>query len=240
MIITLWLVLPQTQGATQLYLHYIHPSLAKHEQDLDDLIVALHHQIKNRGGQYVELVILKLSEILFGSKPGLPSDFQAENGRGPAEATTPGGSDGYIASLFSRFRTVPVGRHPETLPSSLMSFLSLSEKVGGDIIPADLSAEERRKYVNRQKAKLQEWLHMLEAAEKSYPPIDITNSGSASSAVGRRTNARSASGHPTGARTPTNTDSDYEDLGTDEMVRKGASTTASPASGGWFWKSRTE
>jgi hypothetical protein len=41
MLTVLWLVLPQTQGSLILYRHFLHPTLASHEADIDDrLIVA--------------------------------------------------------------------------------------------------------------------------------------------------------------------------------------------------------
>lgn len=309
LVLALWMVMPQTQGATYLYLNYLHPHIAQHEQDLDKLLVRLHEQVRSRGGQYVEILVLKVSEILFGPQAATGAAYLQSMREGASgvptstEQQSTGKSDsasGYIASLFSRFRTVPVSSAPETLPSSLLNFVNMAyNNRAGDIIPAHLSPEQRSRYVQQQKQKLQEWLHMLEVAESSYPSISVTPDNStntrssarqppheasrrnsrlpsgmgmgappASSSEaqmrgpsGKYPGSRSVSdargpvggmmtGAPSrsvsgaagsaaqnaGARTPV--DSDYEDLGNEEHLRKLATPESPEKSSGWFWRSR--
>jgi len=82
MFFTLWMVLPQTQGATYLYLHYLHPLMSEHERDLDQLVSQLHRQLKNRGGQYIESTISWLYSILFGPTTQLAAAYMnRDNGQ---------------------------------------------------------------------------------------------------------------------------------------------------------------
>lgn len=241
MFFTLWMVMPQTQGATYLYLHYLHPLMADHERDLDRVVVRLHEQIRGRGGQYVESTVSWLYGLLFGHSAlsaAAASAYVGGEGERPG-AASPRAGEGYVASLLSRFRTMPMGSHyGESIPSSLMAFLSMSGRDGGDIIPPNLGPEERSRYVAQQKAKLQEWLHLLDAAAQSYPSDG--SSQTASPTAPRRQGAQSPSS--SGARTPTMAnDSDYEDLGRDEALGvKGPSRPAPQSKGSWFWKARTD
>lgn len=244
MVFTLWMVLPQTQGATYLYLHYLHPTITDYEAELDGLIVRLHEQLKSKGGRYIELLVQWVYQILFGTTSlltyGTDEGRQSQNAaQNVAEQNrAPVTTEGYVASLFSRFRTVPVGAYPETISSSLLSFLNSAGKGHGDIIPNDLSPEERVKYVAQQKARLQEWLYMLDAAAQSYPPINISDNTNTTESQRRSTNRSSGAARrsSSGVVTPNN-DSDYEDLGQDEALR-GKRSSPKP-NGGWFWKSRT-
>lgn len=244
----LWMVLPQTQGSTYLYLHYLHPNLARHEHDIDRLIVRLHDYARSRGGRYLQLILSWLQEILFGTSglgssssfaaidPSVTSTAPSRSNAGPATS-----NESYVSSLLSRFRTVPVGTQPDTIPSTLLGFLSMSGKQGGDIIPSNLSSEERHRYVEIQKSKLNEWLQMLDAAAASYPPVNIgsrtldasTGAGTGAGSGSRRISSRIASG----VQSPSDRDSDYEDVGADESVVRAARPTA-VTSGSWFWKSR--
>ena len=202
MVYVLWLVLPQTQGATYLYLHYLHPNIARHERDIDRLIIRLHEQAKSRGGQYVQLGLSWIQELLFGPAMTMAANEYNKPTKDPRNEVP---ESSYVSALFSRFRTVPVGAYPETIPSTLLSFLSMSGK-SGEIIPSNLSPEERAKYVNIQKSKLNEWLLMLDAAAASYPPVNLDKKSTPS-------------------------DSDYEDLGADEVQSR------PPVKKTWFWRS---
>lgn len=242
MILTLWMVLPQTQGATYLYLHYLHPIIADYEHDLDNLIIHLHAQIKSKGGQYVEVTVAWIYEVLFGQ---VHQAAQNTTNRDTAEGAQdkPATSESYVSALLSRFRTTPIGNYSEAIPSSFFSFLSMNGKHGGDIIPANLSPEDRIRYVNQQKAKLQEWLHMLDVAARSYPAGDAASRPSSRNSSRRQSAQQSPVGltyrSPPGARTPTNQDSDYEDLGKDESLQMSAKPSPQRNSS-WFWKNRTD
>lgn len=243
MFFTLWMVMPQTQGATYLYLHYLHPTISMHERDLDRLILHLHTQIKSKGGPYVEMAFSWFYQFLFGPAQHVAENYMNSDQAGNPRDSAPVTSESYVSALFSRFRTTPIGM--DGIPSSFLSFLNMNVRHAGDIIPAHLSHEERVHYVNQQKAKVQEWLHMLDAAAKSFPAGD-QNSRPTSRSSSRRPSAQQSPAGlthraPPGARTPTTVDSDYEDLGKEENLQQPSKSAPQPQrSASWFWKNRTD
>lgn len=50
----LWLVLPQSQGATQLYINYVAPFLQKHEHEINDFISNLNHRVYALSTEYLD------------------------------------------------------------------------------------------------------------------------------------------------------------------------------------------
>ena len=68
----LWLVLPQSQGASQLYITYVQPFLQKHESEIDNFITQSHINAKKIGVEYVargsHFIKEYLSSLLFGSE----------------------------------------------------------------------------------------------------------------------------------------------------------------------------
>lgn len=53
LLFVLWLVLPQTRGATLLYVSYIDPFLAEHEESIDAALTEAKVQAKQAGLAYV-------------------------------------------------------------------------------------------------------------------------------------------------------------------------------------------
>ncbi|ORX98205.1 receptor expression enhancing protein 3 [Basidiobolus meristosporus CBS 931.73] len=47
MLFILWLILPQTQGSTYLYNTFIHPTLVRHETEIDGMIEKVQTEVKN-------------------------------------------------------------------------------------------------------------------------------------------------------------------------------------------------
>lgn len=64
-----YLVLPQTQGARFLYLHYVEPLLHDHEQNIENLIVHSHEQAKTLGLQYLYQAIDLIREKILVLPP---------------------------------------------------------------------------------------------------------------------------------------------------------------------------
>lgn len=240
MLFTLWMVMPQTQGATYLYLHYLHPAISVHERDLDNVLIHIHSQIKSKGGQYIEASIAWFWQIIFGTAAtGVDDSTKSGNVTQDASQLT---GESYVSALFSRFRTSPIGAYPDAFPSSFFNFLNTNVKHAGDIIPAHLSPEDRVRYVNQQRAKVQEWLHMLDAAARTSP-VEIASSRPPSRNVSRMPSAQQLPGNltyraPPGTRTPTAGDSDYEDLGKDETLQ--SAPVQQQRSTSWFFKNRSD
>ncbi|CAO1628869.1 unnamed protein product [Parajaminaea phylloscopi] len=64
---TLWLVLPQTQGATYLYTQYLGPFLQSHEDDIDLAIESARRRAAQAVGDWVTLVWQKLRNAILGT-----------------------------------------------------------------------------------------------------------------------------------------------------------------------------
>lgn len=60
----LWLVLPQTQGATFVYMKYIHPTIQTHEQDIENLVLQTQLSIKKSGMRNLEMVLNHIKQMI--------------------------------------------------------------------------------------------------------------------------------------------------------------------------------
>jgi hypothetical protein len=168
----------------------------------------------------------------------------------------PTNEEGFFNNLLSRFRTVPVGSSPETIPTTLMGFISSYSRTwthgtasapAADIVPSHLQPEERANYIALQKQRLTNWLQLLDQAMSQPAPVvtmaastqEQDNNENGTPSGGKKTKSRNVSGR----QTPI--DSDFEDLGQDDIVpmrrmpimtsgrEGGESSNASPRSG-WF------
>lgn len=99
-----YLVLPQTQGAKLIYQTHIHPFLAHHEHDIDNLIISAHERAKSAGLIYLKRAIDFVKENLLGIQP------KARPGTPPSH----GGN--YAQSLLSRFN-LPSAREGLAAPA---------------------------------------------------------------------------------------------------------------------------
>ncbi|KAL9123920.1 MAG: hypothetical protein Q9217_006694 [Psora testacea] len=115
-----YLVLPQTQGAKLLYQSYIHPFLARHENDIDKFIISAHDRAKAAGLNYLKQLVEFVKENLLG--------IQHKH----TAAADPSAGDGgnYAQSLLSRFN-LPNARQGLAAPAG--DFYSLLSSAMGAI-----------------------------------------------------------------------------------------------------------
>ena len=85
-----YLVLPQTQGARLLYTSYVHPFLAQHEAEIDEMISRGHDRAKAAGLQWLKRAIDYVKQNVLGMQPKAQSFPPKEGGS-------------YAQSLLSRF-----------------------------------------------------------------------------------------------------------------------------------------
>jgi len=141
----LWLVLPQTQGATKLYMEYVHPYLTEHENDIENFIATAHDQLKAVGYSYLKQAIAHGEEIIFGTRrtkerPGTPQD------------------ESYANFLLTRFKHSPIANPATDFYSSITSTIS-------NALPnanAPKSGQEKALYLAAEQAKLRMAMAALE------------------------------------------------------------------------------
>lgn len=54
----LWLVLPQSQGATQLYMAYVGPFLSRHDKEIDEFVGTAHYKILKLSSKYLSQLLI--------------------------------------------------------------------------------------------------------------------------------------------------------------------------------------
>ncbi|KAH7040911.1 TB2/DP1, HVA22 family-domain-containing protein [Microdochium trichocladiopsis] len=97
----LYLVLPQTQGARQIYETYLHPYLEENESAIEEFIANAHDRLKEAGLAYLKQAIELFRTRVLGLAP---SEVAQEDQRRASEAP-----QGYTQALLARF-SVPAAR----------------------------------------------------------------------------------------------------------------------------------
>lgn len=144
----LWLVLPQTQGATKLYVEYVHPYLTEHEKDIEHFIATAHDQLKAAGYSYLKQAIAHAQEILLGTprkgdRPGTPQN------------------ESYANFLLSRFKISPLAGPP----SPATDFYSSITSTMSSALPnmgAAKTEQDKAMYLAAQQQKLRMAMLALE------------------------------------------------------------------------------
>ena len=168
-----YLVLPQTQGAKLIYQTHIHPFLAHHEHDIDNLIISAHDRARAAGLIYLKRAIEFVKENLLGIQPKQRPD------------TPPGHGGNYAQSLLSRFN-LPSAREGLAAPAGdfyglLSAALGPANATGGtsssssrEVLVEDLSrsgtlippnmasASEKITFLSTQREKLRVLLSALD------------------------------------------------------------------------------
>ncbi|KAK3994531.1 TB2/DP1, HVA22 family-domain-containing protein [Cladorrhinum sp. PSN332] len=91
----LYLILPQTQGARQIYEDYVHPYLQQNESAIEEFIASSHEKLKAAGLAYLKQLIEYIKQNVFGL-PATPVQQQQV----PAQQQS---AQGYTQSLLARF-----------------------------------------------------------------------------------------------------------------------------------------
>lgn len=133
----LWLVLPQTQGAGQIYLNHIAPFLEHNEGRIDSYVYTAHEKIVTLGSEYLSKLAHYAREYVshFFLKteihPYVPPATAAAantNAHPPSSNYSAAGST-YIDNFFSKFKQPPT---LASLDDSETPLDSQSDAVGGD------------------------------------------------------------------------------------------------------------
>lgn len=207
---TLWLVLPQFQGASQIYAVHVRPFLSQHQQDIDKFITEAHDKIKGLGGEYVarviEFVRNQLAVILgVGSVKWGPDITDVNDVNNVAEASTSAQpAHSYADMLFSKFKNSPSLNLPEGYSlGALLSPLAskspaayFSSIIGGHGagLPSSLRTKaDKLNYIKEQRLKLMELISSLDEHTKALenedepdPDYDVVKKDEAEEVKGDR------------------------------------------------------
>lgn len=137
----LWLVLPQTQGASQIYINHISPFLVLHEGQIDSYVYTAHEKIRTLGADYLSRLLHYAKE--YASHYMMSTEVRpyvqavpepvlvSPRFQGPPSAA----GSSYIDNFFSKFK------QPPTFASIDDSTIdpSSSNRTGSDQILADSS-----------------------------------------------------------------------------------------------------
>ncbi|BFZ61240.1 hypothetical protein YB2330_002299 [Saitoella coloradoensis] len=161
----LWLVLPQTQGATYLYITYVHPLLLEYEGEIDNGLATLHEQVKSHAGIYLRRAFQLLKEALLaavGEKLGSPPGS-------PTRTENPGVEQSYGQSLLARFSLAQSRAEGRSPPAPIERKLSPINAFSPVVVPDHLTnPEDKKKYLTNQREKLSDMLKLLDLAVDAY------------------------------------------------------------------------
>jgi hypothetical protein len=171
MLFLFWLVLPQTQGATRLYIEYVEPYIANHEAQIDQVIDDAHKNARALGSQYIRRLVAAIRSMLLGQE--VQQEQPATESTPAASASSPSASGSYADMLFSRFR-LPTSQGGYSLGSVLTGIASTPlSAVKHLTFPAGThSKEERIEYLNAQRAKLLALVSSLDERKRDIEQRD--------------------------------------------------------------------
>lgn len=186
----LWLVLPQTQGATKLYFEYVHPTLTKHEAEIEEFISRVHDQARAAGAEYVHRMIEVAKQILFGALPQAEAMDQRPPTPMPHDAAS------YAQALFSRWRVPPLTPYAPQMATDFYAFLStaLQQASGtsgpggrpgsGNLIPPHVKgAAEKARFIELQRQRLKTVMAALESEMESLQSAQTSAAGDVDTAA---------------------------------------------------------
>ena len=223
-----YLVLPQTQGAKIIYQTHIHPFLAHHEHDIDNLIISAHDRAKSAGLIYLKRVIEFVKENLLGIQPKAASQ------------TSPTQGGNYAQSLLSRFN-LPSAREGLAAPAGdfyglLSAALGTVNAAGtssretqvedlsrsGTLIPRGMtSASDKMTFLSTQREKLRVLLSALDKEADGLGP---------EAAIERDVEKRMTGDQLGEGLRKSKSEAEFEEIGSDDLNGEGARARAS----GWM------
>ena len=169
-------MLPQTQGATRIYLDHVEPYLIHHEKEIEQIITRSHERAKTAGLQQLYKLIDLFREKVLGLPPTMTVD---------ATPAAQGGAASYAQALLSRFN-LPAASASNlaapanelyTLLSSALASASRPHEAGGptntadSFLPRDIAAApraEQERYILSLRERLGNLMSVLDRQREDF------------------------------------------------------------------------
>ncbi|GAA5890949.1 hypothetical protein JCM5296_001239 [Sporobolomyces johnsonii] len=191
-LVILWLVLPQIQGSTYIYLTYLAPFLSSHENDIDSFVTSTRSRAKAVGLEYLNRGIQRARQAILGQVfatdaggNGAPPPYAMDTDEPPvlAEPYTTGGEG---ATAASSLMNLAGGFMKQYGPSALAAGAALLHPMGRRQQQEQQTVNDRDAR-QRRKAQLEAELAALSggASSSSEPPSSPAGSSSAYSGTAR-------------------------------------------------------
>jgi receptor expression-enhancing protein 1/2/3/4 len=234
----LWLVLPQFQGASQLYFDHVQPFLHSHEKQIDEFVTSGHQTAKAMGVEYLTRLTLfvqnALGSLVFGPtyKPverhTVVPDLEPD---GTASSSSSTGMS-YADTIFSKFRIPESAYKPMPRYYSISSLVSsfASSSSARLSIPEGLSVSDKLDYLEKQRSKLMELVSSLDEHRKNIEQnIDNNNNNNNE----QQSEGRSVA---TSLRGETSSEIDFDVVAKEEVDDDKKGPTNSPPRGWFGWR----
>ncbi|RHZ77028.1 hypothetical protein Glove_186g169 [Diversispora epigaea] len=177
MLFVLWLIMPQTQGATFLYQSLVDPTLTRHEQEIDSALALAQEQATTTGAEWGRQGLATLQRVAVN---GLSKGQHILNEQTRITELGPNGS-----SLQERSTSTIISKNGEQTKeqASLLSYIFSSynklsafsslipdnNNLKNSILPEEIinaSPRERQVYIQKQRKQLERMLKNLDDAQE--------------------------------------------------------------------------
>ena len=247
----LWLVLPQTQGATKLYFEYVHPTLTKHEVEIEELISRAHDHAKAAGAEYVQHLMEIAKQLLFGALPHVAAAAAPPGGRGtpPSPLSPPHDAASFAQHLFARWRVPPLTPYAPQMATDFYNFLSSAlqqqqqqpgSRSDSGLIPAHVKTPaDKARFIELQRQRLQTVMAALESemahlqSDTAAASADDDDDLDAAAAGGRNGNNGGSGGGLYKSYSQGHLSTYEGDF--DHVSMADAAAPPAASTGGWFW-----
>ena len=233
-----YLVLPQTQGAKLIYQTHIHPFLAHHEHDIDNLIISAHDRAKSAGLTYLKRAIEFVKENLLGIQPKARPETPPSQGGNYAQSllsrfNLPSAREGLAAPAGDFYGLLSAALGTINAPSGANSRDMQAEDLSrsGTLIPQGMtSASEKMTFLSTQRERLRVLLSALDKEADGLGP---------EATIERDVEKRMAGEQLGEGLRKSRSEAEFEEIGKDELRGEGAKQQASGWMP-WVWGAKGE
>ena len=233
-----YLVLPQTQGAKLIYQTHIHPFLAHHEHDIDNLIISAHDRAKSAGLTYLKRAIEFVKENLLGIQPKARPETPPNQGGNYAQSllsrfNLPSAREGLAAPAGDFYGLLSAALGTINAPSGANSRDMQAEDLSrsGTLIPQGMtSASEKMTFLSTQRERLRVLLSALDKEADGLGP---------EATIERDVEKRMAGEQLGEGLRKSRSEAEFEEIGKDELRGEGAKQQASGWMP-WVWGAKGE